>query len=163
VSSDLKPKRSRRASAGGIDEGSELVYVERRGGIVRIYLTEQTIIGLHAAIFGCTVEQARHRLRSEPSLEGAVNRPHWYAGYGDADIALEAAVLAHGIAETQPFIDGNKRTALSAMLVFLELNGYLLDASQEERAHWMLDLGNGLDERALADRIRTKLVSLWEE
>jgi prophage maintenance system killer protein len=28
-------------------------------------------------------------------------------------------VLAHGIAETQPFVDGNKRTALVAMLTFL--------------------------------------------
>jgi hypothetical protein len=31
-------------------------------------------------------------------------------------LALQAAVLAHGIAESQAFIDANKRLALVAML-----------------------------------------------
>jgi len=37
-------------------------------------------------------------------------------------------VLAHGIAESQPFLDGNKRLALVAMLTFLKANGYRIDA-----------------------------------
>ncbi len=34
-----------------------------------------------------------------------------------------AAAYAHGIAEAQGYFDGNKRTAVSACLIFLESNG----------------------------------------
>jgi death-on-curing protein len=43
-------------------------------------------------------------------------------------------LLAHGIAEGQHFLDGNKRTALVAMLTFLEINGFRLKASDRELA-----------------------------
>ncbi|MFN6527914.1 type II toxin-antitoxin system death-on-curing family toxin [Nostoc sp. ChiSLP03a] len=36
------------------------------------------------------------------------------------------------MATNHPFIDGNKRTAFAVMLTFLSLNGYTLDASQEQ-------------------------------
>ena len=35
-----------------------------------------------------------------------------------------AAAYAFHIAENHPFVDGNKRTALNAALVFLGLNGF---------------------------------------
>lgn len=68
------------------------------------------------------------------TLEGALARPATHAHYQDADLALQAAVLAHGIAKTQPFIDGNKRAALVAMLTFLEINGARLQATDRELA-----------------------------
>lgn len=34
-----------------------------------------------------------------------------------------AAAYAYHIAENQPFVDGNKRAALGAALVFLDING----------------------------------------
>jgi death-on-curing protein len=37
-----------------------------------------------------------------------------------------AAAYAFHIAENQPFLDGNKRTALNAALVFLDINGWLV-------------------------------------
>jgi prophage maintenance system killer protein len=49
-------------------------------------------------------------------------------------MALQATVLARGIAEGQQFTDGNKRTALIAMLVFLEANGWRVEASDSELA-----------------------------
>jgi hypothetical protein len=55
-------------------------------------------------------------LRNKAGLESALARPETYARYQEADIALQATVLAHGIAEGQQYIDGNKRTALIAML-----------------------------------------------
>lgn len=82
-----------------------------------------------------------------------------YAHYEDADIALQAAAIAHGIAETQPFVDGNKRTALAAMLTFIRVNGYELTASQEELADWIIRLSEGLAPADLADRIRSELVA----
>lgn len=60
---------------------------------------------------------------------------------------MQAAVLVHGIAETQPFVEGNKRTALTAMRAFLLLNGYTVTVSQQERMEWMLSLAEGAARR----------------
>jgi death-on-curing family protein len=87
---------------------------------------------------GESVPEALDQLRSRDALEGALGRPQSYAPYEEADMALQAAVLAHGIAETQPFIDGNKRTALIAMLTFLELNGFRVTACDPELAEWII-------------------------
>ncbi len=83
-----------------------------------------------------------------------------YAQYADADLALQAAVLAHALAEGQVFVDGNKRTALIAMDAFLEANGYALDVSQETLAAWMVDLSTGLGAEELADRLRGSLAAI---
>ena len=37
-----------------------------------------------------------------------------------------AAAYAFHIAENQPFLDGNKRTALVSALVFLDINGFVI-------------------------------------
>lgn len=66
-------------------------------------------------------------------------------------------MIAHGIAEGQYFIEGNKRTALATMRTFLAVNGWDLLVSQEERAQWMIELSEGLSVDELADRIRAAL------
>jgi death-on-curing protein len=71
---------------------------------------------------------------------------------------LQAAVLAVGIAETQPFVEGNKRTALAALLTFIAINGFDLNASQQERADWIIRLSSGLDADGLAALIRQALI-----
>lgn len=48
--------------------------------------------------------------------------------------------MAHSIATSHPFIDGNKRTALGATLVTLRLNGYQLDATGAEEEQAVMDL-----------------------
>ena len=76
-----------------------------------VYLSPDHALEIYAAIFGLTTEQAADHLRSQEAVEGALGRPASYAHYEQADLALQAAVLAHGIAETQSFVDWNKRTA----------------------------------------------------
>ena len=51
-------------------------------------------------------------------------RPQNLAAYGDPDIAHLAAAYATGISRNHPFLDANKRTAIIAVELFLELNGY---------------------------------------
>jgi len=85
---------------------------------------------------------------------GALARPEAYAHYDNADLALQAAALAHGIAETQPFIDGNKRLALVALLTFLEINGVVVEAGDPELADWILSLSAGATPADMAERIR---------
>lgn len=53
-----------------------------------------------------------------------------------------AAYLFH-ISRNHPFIDGNKRTACDAMQTFLELNGYVLNLSDEEEIDLVLQVAQG--------------------
>lgn len=62
-------------------------------------------------------------LRNEHGLESALAQPQHLHHYGQSDLAGLAAAYAYHIAENQPFIDGNKRTAILAALYFLEMNG----------------------------------------
>ena len=62
-------------------------------------------------------------LRDVGLLESAVMKPQMAAYYEGADIVRQAALLAVGIAQNQPYVDGNKRTAYIAVLVFLRRNG----------------------------------------
>lgn len=70
---------------------------------------------------------------------------------------MQATALAHGIAESQTFIDGNKRLALVSMLTFLEVNGYAVNATDPELANWIISLSAGTTPQDLADLIRPRL------
>jgi death on curing protein len=70
---------------------------------------------------------------------------------------LQAAALAHGIAESQTFIDGNKRLALVAMLTFLEINGLSVETLDPDLARWIIDLSAGTSPEQLANLIRPRL------
>jgi death-on-curing protein len=120
------------------------------GEIEPVYLTLADVLELHALIIDATAAQAADQLRTRAGLESALARPQTYAHYQDADLALQAAVLAHGIAEGQYFIDGNKRTALITMLVFLEINGSRIEASDPELADWILSFSRGARPEAVA-------------
>ncbi len=61
-------------------------------------------------------------LRDEGLLRSAVGQPLNDYFYGGADLFGIAAAYAYHIAQAQAFLDGNKRTAISAALVFLEQN-----------------------------------------
>lgn len=120
-----------------------------------IYLTVDDLLAIHAEVMGCTEAEAEDRLRSLARLEGALARPMWHAQYGDPDVAHLAAVLAHGVAEGQPFLDGNKRTAFLAMVVFLARNGYELSAEADDMAAWIIDLAAEGSLEALGDQLRS--------
>ncbi len=62
----------------------------------------------------------------EALLESAVMRPQMTEHYEGADLVRQAALLAGGISQAQAYLDGNKRTAYHATLVFLKVNGLAL-------------------------------------
>ena len=74
----------------------------------------------------------------------------FYQEYEQADFARMSAVLAHGIVESQPFLDGNKRLAFNCLWFFLAINGYTLDARDQTVATWILGLSQDLDADGLA-------------
>jgi death-on-curing protein len=122
-----------------------------------VYLTLADVLELHAVIIGATAAEAADQLRNRAGLESAIARPETYAHYQEADLALQAAALAHGIAEGQQFIDGNKRTALIAMLVFLEINSWRVEASDPELADWILSFSRGATPEVVAKLVTSAM------
>lgn len=96
-------------------------------------------------------------VRDEGLLLSALARPQNLLAYGeDVDIAALVAAYAFGIAKNHPFIDGNKRTALVVLRTFVSLNGYSLDASEEDKYTTILNLAEGnLTEEQLGEWVRS--------
>jgi death-on-curing protein len=100
-----------------------------------------------------------HGVRDERALESALARPqHKHAYEADADLAYLAAAYAFGIARSHPFVDGNKRTAFVVAAIFLGLNGYEIEATDEDVEQTVMRLADGkLSEKKLAEWIRKRM------
>jgi death-on-curing protein len=93
--------------------------------------------------------------RDEGLLESALGRPQNLAAYGAPSVFELAADYACGIVRNHPFIDGNKRTAFVASVLFLEMNGQQFHAEQAEAAVVFLRLASGeFPEAELAEWFR---------
>lgn len=84
-------------------------------------------------------------LRDEGMLDSALNAPFQTFGGENVYPTLQqkAARLCFGLVKNHPFVDGNKRIGLHAMLVFLALNGVELQHSQTELSDIILQLAAG--------------------
>lgn len=123
-----------------------------------VYLELHDVLEIHADLFGITDQQAADHLRNSDGLLSVLQRPKQYAYYQNADLALQGAVISHGIAEGQLFVDGNKRTAAACLLSFLADNDLTLNCTEQELADWIMDLSRGETAEDLADRVRGALV-----
>lgn len=107
------------------------------------HLSVRTVEKIHAASiarFGGAPE-----LRSRELLESAVSAPQ--AAFGGesvfADLTEVAAAYLFYLCNNHPFVDGNKRTALGACIVFLKLNGAIPSADSEAWESLTLDVAAG--------------------
>lgn len=97
-----------------------------------IVLTATELLYLHHRI----VEETggSHGVRDTGLLESALQRP--FAGFGEHElyptVPEKIAAFLDALIRNHPFVDGNKRTGLSAAAMMLELNGYGFSASQQE-------------------------------
>ncbi|CAA2104522.1 type II toxin-antitoxin system death-on-curing family toxin [Methylobacterium sp. Leaf93] len=118
-----------------------------------VWLTSDLVQAIHARqlkLFG-----GPPGLRDEGALESALGRPVNRAAYGEADLAELAAAYAFGIAKNHPFIDGNKRAALLALVTFLGLNGIDFLANEAEAVVMIRNLAaSEIDENGLTRWIR---------
>jgi death-on-curing protein len=88
-------------------------------------------------------------------LDLALSRAPNLAAYGEADAAALAAAYGYGLSRNHPFIDGNKRTGFVAAELFLNLNGFELDATDADCVITMLSLAAGeVSEDAFAGWLR---------
>jgi death on curing protein len=86
-----------------------------------------------------------HGIRDKTLLESALARPQHLFAYAsfESDIFLLAAAYAYGIAKNHPFVDGNKRTAMTSAGVFLILNEHTLEVPEIEMVANMTNLATG--------------------
>jgi death-on-curing protein len=121
-----------------------------------VWLTSDLVQAFHAQqlkLFG-----GPPGIRDEGALESALGRPVnrvAYAEEAEVDLAELAAAYAFGIAKNHPFIDGNKRAALLALVTFLGLNDLDFLADEAEAVVMIRSLAAGeIDESGLTRWIR---------
>lgn len=118
--------------------GSRSEAVKRR---IR-WVPEAAVRAIHAAMVA--EHGGRSGIRDSGLLSAALARPRNRRAYGTSATLFDlAAAYGFAIAKDHPFVDGNKRVALMVMYVFLEINGYQLDASEVETVEMMLNLASG--------------------
>jgi death-on-curing protein len=107
------------------------------------YLAVSQVLALHAQ------QLNRHGgatgLRDRGALESALARPAATFGGEDLypDIADKAAALMHSLALNHPFVDGNKRIAAFAAIVFVESNGRECLATPDELVETTMAVAEG--------------------
>lgn len=84
------------------DDPLETGSINEEHGPVFWFPEAEDVLFWYGEAMGCTEHQARDCLRGGglAQIESACERPYFYAAYQEADIALQAAVFTHGIAET---------------------------------------------------------------
>lgn len=71
-------------------------------------------------------------VRDRNLLESALARSKQHQKYKKADLFEMTAATTYSLVKNHPFIDGNKRTALLFAFIFLQLNGFTLNATEQE-------------------------------
>lgn len=106
------------------------------------YLSTIQVLAIHDLMikkFG-----GSHGLRDIGLLESAIGRRQATFDSNDLNVSVfeKAAALLQSLLKNHPFIDGNKRTALSSAGVFLKLNGYQLTNSHNDEVDFTVQVDN---------------------
>jgi len=111
-------------------------------------LSKEQILLLHQILIKHT--GGADGIRDEGLLESAINTP--FASFDGVtlcdSVQAKAAKLCFGLIKNHPFVDGNKRIGVLAMLSFLESNGIRLECSDEE----LVTLGLGLADGSVSEK-----------
>ena len=115
------------------------------------YLNTNQVAAIHDEV----IEQTggSKGVRDIRLLDSAVARPRATFGGKDLypDIFSKAAALGHSLICNHPFIDGNKRTGYMSMRIFLNLNGYDIKASLDERYKFAMEIAQRTkDEKSIS-------------
>ncbi len=117
-------------------------------------LTKQQVIILHEILI--KYSGGAGGVRDMGLLDSALEAPfitfNSFSNY--PTIQSKAARLAFGLIKNRPFVDGNKRIGILAMVSFLEVNGIKLICTDAELIDLGLRLADGsIEEKALLDFI----------
>jgi len=119
-----------------------------------IYLTLPELLHIASRALGGEPE-----VRDLGLLDSAAARPQATAFGKDAypDLDAKAAALLHSLARNHALVDGNKRLALAAVIVFYGVNGRRLTLTNDEAYDLIIGVAAGhLDSvDGIAARLRT--------
>ena len=124
------------------------------------YLTPEQVLFIHSRLV--TETGGSHGLRDLGLLLSAVARPRATFDSNELypDLFTKAAALMDSLINNHPFLDGNKRTGLTATGLFLRINGWKLTASSEELVACTMRVAvEDLEIDELANWLRAKTVS----
>lgn len=104
-----------------------------------VYLTPEQVIFIHSRLVSET--GGAHGVRDLSMLLSALGRPQASFDGQDLypDIFSQAAALLDSLIRNHPFLDGNKRTAITTAGIFLHLNRNTLSVSNENMVEFTLD------------------------
>lgn len=107
------------------------------------YLSGETILVLHSEIIDAT--GGSHGVRDVGLLAAIVDKPKATFGGNDLypDVFTKVAVYLESIVNYHVFVDGNKRTGITACARFLYQNGYNLTATNKEMEIFVLSVATG--------------------
>lgn len=107
------------------------------------YLSPEQVLFIHSRLIDAT--GGVHGVRDIGLLQSAVSRPKATFEGKDLypDLFHKAAALLESLARNQPFIDGNKRTAITASGIFFGMNGYVLECPQKALERFALSVATG--------------------
>jgi len=108
-------------------------------------LSVETVVAMHKELIAQT--GGLDGVRDANMLDASVNSPfHTFGGqYLYPTIQAMAAHLAFSLIKNHPFLDGNKRIGILAMLVFLEINELPVTCTDDE----LVTIGLGLAESTI--------------
>lgn len=105
------------------------------------WITKEILITVHAELLNRFGGLAG--IRDEGLLDSALNRPKHLFSFSRPTLFQMAASYAHGVVKNHPFLDGNKRTGFMSAYIFLGVNGWSLEAPEEEAVLETLSLAAG--------------------
>ena len=126
-----------------------------------IQFTVQDIYELHIQLEKTFILSSG--IRDENLLASAVNTPFQTFMGNDLypSIYDKAAQLCYGIVKNHPFTDGNKRTALHSMYVYLIINGFDITATQQAVEDLIIDVAAGnMTNTELAEWLRENTIKI---
>ncbi len=123
------------------------------------YVTFEDVIEYHDDVvikeFG-----GSYGVLNESALASTLDMPR-QAVFGEElypDLSAKAGILFFLLVQNHCFLDGNKRTAMMSLIVFLKWNGYRLDATQDELFQIAIDVAtSALDKDQTIEWIRGHL------
>lgn len=114
------------------------------------WLIKKAVLAMHDALI--MDHGGTPGIRDEGLLESALVRPqNLYHYEPESSLFHLAAAYGFGLSSNHAFVDGNKRIALTAMAVFLSINGWIMEAQESDAVVVFTELAAGtLSEEDLA-------------
>lgn len=109
-----------------------------------IYLTTNQVITINTFQIKLYSPQEQVGVKEPGLLDSALNRPKQSLFGDDAYPAIyeKSATLVESLAMNHSFFNGNKRTALASLIIFLRLNNFKWTMDVEKEQDFIVDIVN---------------------